>query len=65
MTFHDFANLSAACTNMVALEKLFVDELKFVLDIVPQWRINQVWTENKQRIEGNGLTGEVLEEWIM
>ena len=62
MTLHDFASLAAACTNVVALEKLFIDERKFVLDAVPQWRINQVWTENRARIEGDGVTGECLDD---
>jgi len=66
MTIRHFASLAAACTNMVALEKLFIDERKFVLDnAVPPWQFNRVWTENKQRIEGDGLTGEVLDEWTM
>ena len=66
MTFRHFASLAAACTNMVALEKLFIDERKFVIDNdVPPWQFNRVWTENKQRIEGNGETGEVLDEWTM
>ena len=64
MTFQHFASLAAACTTMVALERLFVDELKFVVDnAVPPWRVNQVWTENRIRIEGDGGTGEVLEEY--
>lgn len=53
MTFRHFASLAAACTNMVELERLFVDELRFMLDTVPNWRINQVWTEGKQRIEAS------------
>ena len=65
MTFLDFSNLAAACTNMVALERLFVDDLKFMLDTVPNWRINQVWTENRARIEVDGQTGECLDELIM
>lgn len=66
MTFQHFANLAAACTNMVALEKLFIDERKFVVDnAVPPWQYNRVWTENRARIEGDGLTGECLEEWII
>ena len=66
MTFRHFASLAAACTNMQQLERLFIDDLKLVVDnAVPPWQFNQVWTENKQRIEGDGLTGEVLEEWIM
>ena len=65
MTFQHFANLAAACTNMVALERLFVDELKFMVDTVPPWRVNQVWTENRIRIEGDGGTGECLDEWII
>lgn len=62
MTFQHFASLAATCTNMQQLEKLFVDELKFIVDTVPQWRINKAWTENRQRIEGSGETGECLEE---
>ena len=61
MTFQHFASLAAACTNMVALEKLFVDERKFVLDTVPPWRVNQLWTESRTRIEGDGETGECLD----
>lgn len=53
MTIRHFASLAAACTNMQQLERLFVDELRFMVDNVPQWRINQVWTESKQRIEAS------------
>lgn len=64
MTFRHFANLAAACTNMVALEKLFIDERRFVVDRdVPPWQFNRVFTENLMRIEGDGITGEVLEEY--
>lgn len=62
MTFRQFASLAASCTNMQQLERLFVDELKFMLDTVPPWKVNQVWTENKQRIEGDGDTGECVDE---
>lgn len=65
MTFRHFASLAAACTNMQQLERLFVDELRFILDTVPPWRVNQLWTENRARIEGDGETGECLDEWIM
>lgn len=62
MTFLDFANLAASCTNMVALEKLFIDERRFVVDRdVPPWQFNRVWTENRIRIEGDGETGECLD----
>lgn len=63
MTFHDFANLAAACTNMQQLERLFIDERKFVVDnAVPPWQFNRVWTENRIRIEGDGVTGECLDD---
>lgn len=66
MTFRHFASLAASCTNMVALEKLFIDERQLVVDnAVPPWQFNRVFTENRMRIEGDGETGEVLDEWIM
>lgn len=63
MTFRHFASLAAACTNLQQLERLFVDELRFMVDNVPQWRVNQAWSENRARIEGDGDTGEVLEDY--
>ena len=63
MTFRHFASLAAACTNLQQLERLFIDDLKFVVDSVPQWKYNKTWTENKIRIQGDGVTGEVLEDY--
>lgn len=48
MTLRTFTDRARACTDMAALERLFIDERKFVHE--PDWRFVKVWKDNEARI---------------
>jgi len=61
MTFRDFTSRAAKCRTMMDLERLFVEDRPKITDKVPDWRYLGLWNLHRDRIEGDGQTGEVCE----
>lgn len=60
MTLRTFTDRARACTNMVALERLFIDERKYVDE--PDWRFVKVWKDNEARIKARAKAGETFND---